>query len=96
MTPAAGSPKATVYFDSGKADLPADGEKALAEVVAALKANTAAKVQLSGFHDTTGNAAQNEALALNRARAVRAVLEAAGCRSRPRGDGQAGRHHRLG
>lgn len=75
---AAGPAKAVLYFDTGKADLPADGEKSLADVVAALKANTAVKVQLSGFHDTSGNPALNEELALNRARAVRAALEAAG------------------
>ena len=77
--PVAASPaKAVLYFDTGKADLPADGEKSLADVVAALKANAAAKVQLSGFHDTSGSQALNEELALNRARAVRSALEAAG------------------
>jgi outer membrane protein OmpA-like peptidoglycan-associated protein len=72
------TPGAVVYFEVGKADLPADADKTLADVLASLKANAAAKVQLSGFHDPSGNLAQNEELALNRARAVRAALEAAG------------------
>lgn len=71
-------PNTIVYFEVGKADLPADADKEMADVVTALKANAAAKVQLSGFHDPSGNLAQNEELALNRARAVRAALEAAG------------------
>jgi K(+)-stimulated pyrophosphate-energized sodium pump len=75
---AAGTPKVVVYFDSGKADLPAGADKSLVDVVAALKANANAKAQLSGFHDPSGNVAQNEELALNRARAVRSALETAG------------------
>ncbi len=71
-------PAARVYFASDKTDLPSDSRKTLAEVVAYLKANSAAKASLSGYHDPQGNKARNEELALNRARAVRGELETLG------------------
>jgi K(+)-stimulated pyrophosphate-energized sodium pump len=67
-----------LYFDTGKADLPADAGKALEPVVAKAKANAGAKVVISGFHDATGDVAQNQELAKNRALAVRDSLKAAG------------------
>ena len=50
----------------------------LAEAVAYLKANSSAKVALSGFVDSTGSAAQNAELAKQRAFAVRDALTKAG------------------
>ena len=67
-----------LYFDTGKAELPADGAKALEPVVAKAKANAGAKVVISGFHDATGDIAQNQELAKQRAIAVRDSLKAAG------------------
>ncbi len=75
---AQGATKVVVYFDRGNAGLTAEARKSLAPVVAALKADAAAKVQLSGFHDPSGSLARNQELALSRARAVRTALEAAG------------------
>jgi len=43
-----------------------------------LKANRASKAVISGYHDPTGDKAQNEELAKNRAKAVREALKAAG------------------
>jgi K(+)-stimulated pyrophosphate-energized sodium pump len=67
-----------LYFDTGKADLPADAAKALEPVVAKAKANAGAKVVISGFHDATGDIAQNQELAKNRAIAVRDSLKTSG------------------
>jgi K(+)-stimulated pyrophosphate-energized sodium pump len=74
---AAGS-LAKIYFAAGAKDLPADSAKSLEPVIASAKANTAAKVMLSGFHDATGDAVKNEELAKDRAKAVREALKTAG------------------
>jgi outer membrane protein OmpA-like peptidoglycan-associated protein len=75
---AATTPTAKLFFDVGKADLPADASAALAPVVSYLQANAAATAVVSGFHDPTGDQAVNEELAKNRAGAVKAALVAAG------------------
>ena len=67
-----------LYFDTGKADLPADAAKSLEPVVAKAKASAGAKVVISGFHDATGNLEQNQELAKQRAIKVRDALKAAG------------------
>ena len=64
------------YFASGKADLAAGAGEALHDVVKGAQAGR--KVAISGFHDATGNAAQNAELAKQRALAVRGSLTAAG------------------
>ena len=64
------------YFASGKADLAAGASEALLDVVKGAQAGR--KVVVSGFHDATGNAAQNAELAKQRALAVRNALTAAG------------------
>lgn len=64
------------YFASGKADLAAGAVEALADAIAAGKAGK--KLVISGFHDATGNAAQNAELAKQRALAVRDALKTAG------------------
>ena len=81
--PATAAPASTplvakVYFDSGVTALPADGAAALQSVVDALKANAAARIAISGYHDKTGNPEQNAELAKQRAFAVRDALVAAG------------------
>jgi K(+)-stimulated pyrophosphate-energized sodium pump len=75
---AAALPAAVVYFAKDKFDMPIGADQKLVDVVGYLKANANAKAVLSGFHDPSGNLAHNEELALNRARSVRASLEAAG------------------
>jgi K(+)-stimulated pyrophosphate-energized sodium pump len=75
---AAALPAAVVYFAKDKFDMPIGADQKLVDVVGYLKANANGKAVLSGFHDPSGNLAHNEELALNRARSVRASLEAAG------------------
>ncbi|MFZ2295941.1 MAG: OmpA family protein [Polaromonas sp.] len=64
------------YFASGKADLAAGASEALVDVVKGAQAGR--KLVISGFHDATGDAAQNAELAKRRALAVRDALKAAG------------------
>jgi K(+)-stimulated pyrophosphate-energized sodium pump len=71
-------PTAKVYFEVGKTDLPKDRDNTLKDVVEYLKANAGGKAVISGFHDPTGDKAQNEDLAKNRAKVVREALAAAG------------------
>jgi outer membrane protein OmpA-like peptidoglycan-associated protein len=64
------------YFASGKADLAAGANEALAEVVKAAAAGKT--LMVSGFHDATGDAAKNAELAKQRALTVRDTLKALG------------------
>lgn len=66
----------TFYFASGKADLAAGADKALADVVNGVA--NGKKAILSGFHDATGSAAVNAELSKKRAMAVRDALVAQG------------------
>ena len=67
------------YFAPGKADLAAGAQQALATIVAGAAAGK--QVVVSGFHDSTGNAARNADLARQRAVAVRDALVALGVRA---------------
>ena len=69
---------ARLHFDTGKKDLSADDQKLVAAVVAAMKADAALKVDVTGYTDKQGDTAANEALAKDRAVAVRDALAAAG------------------
>ncbi len=76
---AADSPApAKLYFDTGKADVPADAATALAPMIAYVKTSKDTVLAVSGFHDKTGDPAANATLAKNRALAVKGVLIAAG------------------
>ncbi len=74
--PLTGTVAATLFFAVGKAELPADAPAALAAIKQA--AGSDKKLLISGFHDATGDAAMNAELAKNRAKAVRAALQAEG------------------
>ena len=76
--PLSGDVVGKVYFELGKAELPGDAAKALDDTLAAAKGDAAKKVMLSGFHDASGDPAKNAELARERAKAVRAALQAAG------------------
>lgn len=78
VAPATAPVVAKVYFDSGVDALPADGAAALQSVVDAARANAAARIAISGYHDKTGNPEQNAELAKQRAFTVRDALVAAG------------------
>lgn len=64
------------YFASGKADLASGALDALGDAIDAAKAGK--RLVLSGFHDATGNAEMNAALAKKRAMSVRDALVGAG------------------
>jgi K(+)-stimulated pyrophosphate-energized sodium pump len=80
-----GGPRAVVtaevvkfYFEPGKSALPADSQKHLEALIAKAKATPNAKVHVSGYHDATGNLAQNQELAKERAIKVQEALKSAG------------------
>jgi outer membrane protein OmpA-like peptidoglycan-associated protein len=73
-----GEPLVKLYFDSGKAELPAAAGDDVAKVVAKLAEEPAKLVLLSGYHDETGGAAVNAEVAKSRAVAVKEALIAAG------------------
>jgi outer membrane protein OmpA-like peptidoglycan-associated protein len=64
------------FFASGKSELPEGGPQALADIIATTK--TGKKAIVSGYVDSTGNAAQNKELGKQRAFAVRDLLKASG------------------
>ena len=64
------------YFASGKSEVAAGGNEALAEVVKAIAGGK--KAVISGFNDATGDAAKNAELSKVRAFAVRDALKALG------------------
>lgn len=66
-----------VYFALGKADLPAETTEALVKLAEAQRAS-GGTVVVSGFHDASGDAAQNAELAKQRAMNVAHALEANG------------------
>lgn len=74
----AGAPTARLFFDLGGDALPADAAEAIAHVAEAAAAAPTASVLISGYHDASGDAAQNAELAKKRALMVRAALEAKG------------------
>ncbi len=73
-----GQPSLAVYFDVGKTDVAPDFASQARPLVDYLKAHDGVQAVISGFADPTGDAAANEELARNRARAVQATLVALG------------------
>lgn len=65
---------ARILFDSGSAVVPSDTSARLSGVLGTLGADPAARVRVSGFHDASGDAAANEALAKQRAEAIQQWL----------------------
>lgn len=74
--PLTGAIAGTFFFAVGKDELPADAPATLGAIKQA--AGSGKKLLISGFHDATGDAALNAELAKNRAKAVRAALQAQG------------------
>lgn len=73
-----GEPLVKLYFESGKAELPANGAEEVVMVVAKLAEDGTKIVLISGYHDETGGAAVNAEVAKARAGAVKDALLAAG------------------
>ena len=78
VTADAGDPEGRIYFESGSDALPADALDLLVTVADSARAQAGKVVLISGFHDASGDAAQNADLAMRRAQAVRHALEANG------------------
>ncbi|OGA97198.1 MAG: hypothetical protein A3E25_20595 [Burkholderiales bacterium RIFCSPHIGHO2_12_FULL_69_20] len=76
--PLSGEVVGRLFFELGKAELPADATVALTPAIQALADHPAKKLVLAGFHDPSGDAVVNAELAKNRAKAVRAALSAQG------------------
>ncbi len=66
-----------LYFELGKADMPADALTRLAPLIQAAQDSTVG-AGVSGYHDASGDAAANAELAKQRAFAVRDLLATAG------------------
>jgi K(+)-stimulated pyrophosphate-energized sodium pump len=69
---------AKLYFEVGKAELPAEAAPLIGVFADSAKKETATKVVISGYHDASGDPAKNAELAKQRALAVRDALKAAG------------------
>ncbi len=67
-----------VYFPRNNYRLPNDTPDKLQKIVAYLKANPTARVQISGYHDRAGRLSYNAELASKRATEVVKALESAG------------------
>ncbi len=78
MAAAADALPGKVTFEVGKSDVGVEFAKVIAAAAAALKADPALKLVLSGFADKSGNADKNLELAKQRAFAVRDALKAGG------------------
>ncbi|MCX7201158.1 MAG: sodium/proton-translocating pyrophosphatase, partial [Burkholderiales bacterium] len=70
--------RAVVYFDSNATSVPGDTAATQAKVEEWAKGAADNKLQISGFHDSTGGAEANAELAKNRAKMVLEALKAAG------------------
>ena len=69
---------AMMLFAVGSSSLSGDAVKGLEPLISALKANPLAKITVSGYHSASGDLAQNQALAKQRAFEVRDAIKAAG------------------
>lgn len=74
----AAMPDARVYFETGSDALSNEAQAALARAADAARADGSKSMLISGFHDASGDSAQNAELAKKRAFAVRHALEANG------------------
>ena len=83
LTPAVPGPEvsatgAVLYFAVGSSSLTDETRTGIAQLAESLKANPGAKLTISGFHSASGDLAQNQELAKQRAFSVRDALKVAG------------------
>lgn len=64
----------TVYFEAGGTTLTSDSQRAMTEALESALARDGGDIVISGHTDTTGAAAQNDALSLRRAQQVRQMF----------------------
>jgi OOP family OmpA-OmpF porin len=67
-----------INFDTGKAELKADGVATVKEIVTMMKANPTLKLSVEGHTDNVGGAAANKTLSENRAKSVMNAIVASG------------------
>ncbi|MBG6081758.1 OmpA family protein [Rubrivivax gelatinosus] len=67
-----------INFDTGKSDLKTDGQAAVREIAALLKADPSLKLAIEGHTDNVGSAAANRQLSAARAKSVMVAVAAAG------------------
>lgn len=67
-----------INFDTGKADLKADGQATVKEIVSMLGSAPDLKIAIEGHTDNVGQPADNKALSERRAQSVMAAIVAAG------------------
>ncbi len=67
-----------INFDTGKADLKADGQASVGEIVSMLNSAPELKIAIEGHTDNIGQPADNKALSERRAQSVMAAIAAAG------------------
>jgi outer membrane protein OmpA-like peptidoglycan-associated protein len=77
-TAAATQPLGSIYFEVSSDALPANAAQVISQVAKAAQTQVGKSIVISGFHDASGNPAQNAELAKRRALAVRKGLEAQG------------------
>ncbi|MEN3111514.1 OmpA family protein [Uliginosibacterium paludis] len=73
-----GEPLATIYFESGKSELPDEAGGAIQTIKEKAQTNPKKLILISGFHDPSGDPEKNALLAKARADAVREALIEAG------------------
>ena len=83
LTPAVPGPElsatgAVLYFAVGSSSLTDETRTGIAQLAESLKENAGAKLTISGFHSASGDLAQNQELAKQRAFSVRDALKVAG------------------
>ena len=67
-----------IYFELGSDALPPEAAEVLTRISETARADASKVVQISGYHDASGDPAKNAELAKNRALAVRHALESNG------------------
>jgi len=67
-----------IFFEVGSDALPPEAAEVLTRISETARADATRVVQISGYHDASGDAAKNAELAKNRALAVRHALESNG------------------
>lgn len=73
-----GEALASIYFEPGNAELARDSGGAIQKVKEAMEVEADQIVLISGFHDPSGDPAQNQLLARERALSAKAALLLAG------------------
>jgi outer membrane protein OmpA-like peptidoglycan-associated protein len=68
----------SLYFDSGKINLPVDTASQISKIVAWSKTSPNTKIGISGYHDKAGDPTVNANLAKSRAMGAREMLVSAG------------------